>query len=328
MGEQQEVIEELTAAGVLAGIRWAYESATRRSLESYCEADGHAPAWLGHTRFTLFRDRLDRVFTCSRYAVPTDDGGLDLDVLYAELSERDLATLPGVAPGLVLRRDLRGSAGWSYRRHWFLIASAEFGRIDTLPWLEKSVTKQLVAAQPGPDRRQPSLFADLLSDGAVPGDLVPEGAPLGASLPPRIDPLLLAADPPPQLPSFIVAHTLDADTGEIELTFGRPWLNLRGGSAWRWRENVLDVPLPAVRRSEIHPAAEIDKLSVVPEAQVRLRVIDGGRRAGRGRDGGQARRRPIVRARPTWRRSSTARASPSVASWPACASPIWPSTSR
>jgi hypothetical protein len=57
MGEQQEVIEELTAAGVLAGIRWAYESATRRSLESYSEADGHDLAWLGHTRFTLFRDR-------------------------------------------------------------------------------------------------------------------------------------------------------------------------------------------------------------------------------------------------------------------------------
>ena len=74
MGEQQEVIAELTAAGVLAGIRWAYESATRRSLESYCEADGHDPAWLGHTRFTLFRDRLDRVFACARYAVPTVDG--------------------------------------------------------------------------------------------------------------------------------------------------------------------------------------------------------------------------------------------------------------
>jgi hypothetical protein len=287
MGEQQEVIAELTAAGVLAGIRWAYESATRRSLESYCEADGHDPAWLGHTRFTLFRDRLDRVFACVRYAVPTADGELHRDLLHAELSERDLATMPRLAPGLVLRRDLRGSAGWSYRRHWFLIASAEFGRIDTLPWLEKSVTKQLVAAQPGPDHRQPSLFEDLLSDGVVPGDLVPEGAPLGASLPPRIDPLLLAADRQLKLPSFIVAHTLDADTGEIELTFGRPWLNLRGGSAWHWRENVLDVPLPAVRRSEIHPAAEIDKLSAVPDAQVRLRVIDGGRRAARERDGGQ-----------------------------------------
>ena len=193
-----------------------------------------------------------------------------------------------MAPGLVIRRDLRGSAGWAYRRHWFLIASAEFGRIDTLPWLEKSVTKQLVAAQPGPDHRQPSLFEDLLTDGVIPDDLVPEGAPLGAWLPARIDPLLLAADRQLKLPSFIVAHTLDADTGEIELAFGRPWLNLRGGSAWHWREDLLTVPLPAVRRTEVPAAAAIDKLSAVPDAQVRLRVIDGGRRTGRGRDGGQA----------------------------------------
>jgi hypothetical protein len=288
MGEQQEVIEELAAAGVLAGIRWAYESATRRSLESYCEADGHDSAWLGHTRFTLFRDRLDRVFACSRYTAATAGGGLDRDLLYAELSELDLATLPPVAPGLVLRRDLRGSAGWAYRRHWFLIASAEFGRIDTLPWLEKSVTKQLVAAQPGPDHRQPSLFEDLLTDGVVPDDLVPEGAPLGASLPARIDPLLLAADRRLKLPTFIVAHSLEAETGEIELAFGRPWLNLRGGSAWHWREDLLTVPLPAVRRTEVPAAAKIDKLSAVPDAQVRLRVIDGGRRGGRERDGGQA----------------------------------------
>ncbi|HEX4088384.1 MAG TPA: hypothetical protein VHZ33_06680 [Trebonia sp.] len=285
MAEQQEVIAELTAAGVLAGIRWAYESATRRSLETYSEADGHDPAWLGHTRFTLFRDRLDRVFACARYAVPALDGGLDREVLQAELSERDLATLPRLAPGLVRRHDLRGSAGWAYRRHWFLIASAEFGRIDTLPWLEKSVTKQLVALQPGPDHRQPSLFEDLLTDGVIPDDLVPEGA---APSPARIDPLLLAADQRLKLPTFIVAHTLDPESGEIELTFGRPWLNLRGGPAWHWRENLLTVPLPAVRTTEIHVAAEADTLSAVPDAHVRLRVIDGGRQAGQKRDGGQA----------------------------------------
>jgi hypothetical protein len=288
MAEQQEVIAELTAAGVLAGIRWAYESATRRSLESYCEADGHDPAWLGHTRFTLFRDRLDRVFACARYAVPTVDGQLDRDLLQAELSERDLATLPRVAPGVVSRRDLRGSAGWSYRRHWFLIASAEFGRVDTLPWLEKSVTKQLVAAQPGPDHRQPSLFEDVLTDGVVPDHLLPEGEAAGIALPPRPDPVLLAADRQLKLPAFIVAHSLDAETGEIELTFGRPWLNLRGGSAWHWREDLLAVPLPAVRRTDVPGAANADTLSSVPDAQVRLRVIDGGRRAGRERDGGQA----------------------------------------
>jgi hypothetical protein len=293
MGEQQEVIEGLTAAGVLTGIRWAYESATRRSLETYSEADGHDSTWLGHTRFTLFRDRLDRVFACERYAVPTVDGRLDIDVLCAELSERDLATMPRLAPGLVRRADLRGSAGWAYRRHWFLIASAEFGRLDTLPWQDKSVTKQLVAMQPSPDLRQPSLFEDLLTDGVLPDEFLPDGgspdgALHGTALPARLDPLLLAADRELKLPTFIVAHALDAGTGQIELTFGRPKLNLRGGPAWYWREDLLNVPLPVVRRTEVPAAAEIDNPSEVPDAPVRLRIIDGGRSNGRERDGGRA----------------------------------------
>jgi hypothetical protein len=283
MAEQQDVIEGLTAAGVLTGIRWAYESATRRSLEIYSEADGHDSAWLGHTRFTLFRDRLDRVFACERYAVPTADGRLDIDVLCAELSERDLSTMPRLAPGLVRRSDLRGSAGWAYRRHWFLIASAEFGRLDTLPWQEKSVTKQLVAMQPSPDLRQPSLFEDLLTDGVL-----PDGVGPGPALPGLLDPLLLAADRELKLPTFIVAHTLDAGTGAIELTFGRPKLNLRGGSAWYWSEDLLNVPLPVVRRTEVPAAADIDHPSDVADAPVRLRIIDGGRSNGRERDGGRA----------------------------------------
>jgi hypothetical protein len=293
MGEQQEVIDGLTAAGVLTGIRWAYESATRRSLEIYSEADGHDLAWLGHTRFTLFRDRLDRVFSCGRYAVPTADGRLDIDVLCAELSERDLSTMPRLSPGLVRRADLRGSAGWAYRRHWFLISSAEFGRLDTLPWQEKSVTKQLVAMQPSPDLRQPSLFEDLLTDGVLPDQFLPDGqspdgALHGTLLPGRLDPLLLAADRELKVPTFIVAHSLEAGTGEIELTFGRPKLNLRGGAAWHWREDLLNVPLPVVRRTELPAAAEIDNPSEVPDAPVRLRIIDGGRRDGHRRDGGRA----------------------------------------
>jgi hypothetical protein len=258
MAEQQDVIAELTAAGVLAGIRWAYASATTRSMEIYSEADGHDSAWLGHTRFTLFRDRLDRVFGCERYAVPTADGRLDVDVLCAELSERDLATMPRLAPGRVLRHDLRGSAGWSYRHHWFLISSAEFGRLETLPWQDKSLTKQLVAMQPSPDLRQPSLFEDLT-----------EG---------------LLADHELRVPTFIVAHTLDAGTGQTELTFGRPKFNLRGGPAWHWREDLMKVPLPVVRPAEIPAAAEIDDPAAVPDAPVRLRVIRGDLAQGRGRD--------------------------------------------
>jgi hypothetical protein len=297
MTEQQEVIEELTAAGVLTGIRWAYESATRRSLETYCEADGHDLAWLGHTRFTLFRDRLDRVFCCGRYAIATADGRLDVDVLSAELSERDLTTMPRLAPGLVRRADLRGSAGWAYRRHWFLISSAEFGRLDTLPWQEKSITKQLVAMQPSPDLRQPSLFEGLFADGVLPDEFLPDGQspddPLrGRLLPTGLDPVLLAADREVKLPAFIVAHTLDVGTGQFELAFGRPRLNLRGAQAWHWREDLLSVALLLVRSVEAPATAEADNSSAVPDAPVRLRVIDGGRRAGqvrddRGRDGGR-----------------------------------------
>ncbi|HEY0933710.1 MAG TPA: hypothetical protein VGD91_08210, partial [Trebonia sp.] len=113
MAEQQEVVADLRAAGVLGAVRWAYESAVRRSLETYCEADGHDHAWLGMTRFTLFRDRLDRAFGCERYTGLAGDGRGDPDVLHARLSEQDRATLPGLPPGLVIRADLFGSAGWS-----------------------------------------------------------------------------------------------------------------------------------------------------------------------------------------------------------------------
>lgn len=252
MGEQQEVIAELGDAGVLAGVRWAYESATRRALESYSEADGHDIAWLGNTRFTLFRDRLDRVFACERYAVSADDG-LDLDLLYAELSDQDLLTMPRLTPGAVRRCDLRGSAGWAYRDRRFLLAAGEFGRLDTLPWLEKSLTKQLVAMQRNPDVRQPSLF-----EGFAAGEFG------------DIDAALLAADAALDLVTYVVAHSLDPDSGETELVFGRPRLNMGGGPAWYWREDLRTVLLPgAGRRADVAPVP-VDP-AWVPDAPVRLR---------------------------------------------------------
>jgi len=252
MSEQEQVIAELFAPGVLAGIRWAHASATRRALESYSEADGHDLAWLGNTRFTLFRDRLDRVFTCERYAL-SGDGELDLDVLYAELSDQDLVTMPRLAPGLVRRADLHGSAGWAFRDRRFLLASGEFGRLDTLPWLQKSLTKQLVAMQRNPDIRQPSLFEDF-----PPGEFG------------MIDAALLAADRELDLPTYIVAHSLDSDSGETELAFGRARLNLGGGPAWYWRESLLTIALPAEDRTDSAAPVPVDT-SWVPDAPVRLR---------------------------------------------------------
>ena len=268
MDEQHDVIAELGDAGVLAGVRWAYESATRRALESYSEADGHDAAWLGNTRFTLFRDRLDRVFACDRYAASAADG-LDLDVLYAELSDQDLMTMPRLLPGLVRRCDLRGSAGWGYRGWRFLLASCEFGGLDTLPWVHKSTTKQLVALQRDPGVRQPSLFETLLAETLLDTDGAPEASG-------GIDVALLAADRELDLVTYVVAHSLDAFSGEVELVLGRPRLNLGGGPAWHWYQDLLSVPLPGTGRRTDAGQVPADP-SGVPDAPVRLRRLAGGR---------------------------------------------------
>jgi hypothetical protein len=118
------VIADLEAASVLAGVRWAYTSATALTLEDYSEAAGHDAAWLGNTRFTLFRDRLDRVFACGRYVLkPGSDATASLDLLRAELSDHDIATLPPLAPDLMCRSDLNGSPGWVWQGWRFLLTS-------------------------------------------------------------------------------------------------------------------------------------------------------------------------------------------------------------
>jgi hypothetical protein len=237
--EHAEVIGALRDAGVLAAIRWAYESAARRALEMYSPADGHDVAWLGNTRYVLFRDRLDRVFSCDRYQIFHDMAGAaepDPDVLYAELPEDDIRAMPAVAPGLVVRADLHGSPGWACRAGRFLITSGEYGHVDTIQWAYKSLTKRVVALQPPPARHwEPdnALFSiEELIGSEEPGMHVFTGphAFQGQSL---------------DLPTFVVAHSLDPAGGEVELVFGRPRMNTAGGPAWHWFENLLATPLPS-----------------------------------------------------------------------------------
>lgn len=251
MSEQQEVITELGDAGVLAGVRWACLSATTRSLETYSEADGHDAAWLGNTRFTYFRNRLDRVFACERYAVPSGDDDADLDMLYAELSERDRTTMPRLAPGLVRRSNLNGSPGWAYGQRRFLLASSVFGKLDQVPWPQKSPTKQRVARQRNPEPPQPSLFEGFADE---------EIAGLETAL----------AANSSDMVTFVVAHSLDPLSQQVELAFGRPRLNTGGGQAWYWRQNLLSTP-PADggRRQSDTPVPTGPK--TVPDATVRLR---------------------------------------------------------
>lgn len=253
MSEQQEVTASFDHAGVLAGIRWAYLSATGRVFGDYSEAAGHDATWAGITRFTLFRDRLDRVFACGRYAVPAgSDAGISLDLLHAELAERDVATMPRIASDLVERADLNGSPGWAWQSWRWLLASCAFGKIDELPWPQKSPTKQRVALQPNPDPAPASLFDDLAED---------EMAGLE---------LLLDAAHQLDRDTLVVAHSQDIDHDGRQLVLGRPRLNIGGGDAWHWHHDLLDTP-PADGGRLTGDMPESPGPDFVPDAPVRLR---------------------------------------------------------
>jgi hypothetical protein len=263
MTEQQDALEGLQEAGVLAGIRWAYLSATSRVLDDYSEAAGHDATWVGITRFNQFRDRLDRVFACGRYAVPAgSSSAVSLDVLHAELTERDIATMPRLAPDLVERADLNGSPGWAWQGWRWLLASCVFGKIDELPWSEKSPTKQRVARQPNPDPDQASLFDDLAEE---------EVAGLA---------VLLAASDQQYRQTLVVAHSQDVGHESGELVLGRARMNARRSEAWHWRHNLLSDP-PSSSGSQI-----VDPLPTgpdpVPDAPVRLRRTEAQRDKGAG----------------------------------------------
>lgn len=252
MSEQQDVIADLGGVGVLTGVRWAYLSATTRALETYSEADGHDTAWLGHTRYTLFRDRLDRVFACERYAVRSGNDDADLDVLYEQLSKRDIDTMPRLDAGLVRRANLNGSPGWAHGELRFLLASCVFGKLDRLPWPQKSPTKQRVARQRNPEPPQPSLFEDL--DPEEIGGLE----------------VMLTAGQDLDLTTYVVAHSLDPLSQQVELVFGRARLNFGGGQAWHWRQDLLGAaPSSGGRRTDDTPLPTGP--NTVPDAPVRLR---------------------------------------------------------
>lgn len=253
MNEHQEVIKGFEDAGLLDGIRWAYQSATSRVLADYSEPTGHDSTWVGTTRFVLFRDRLDRVFSCGRYSVGMDSTvGASLDLLHAELTSVDVTTMPQLPSGLVVRANLNGSPGWVWQDWRWLLASSAVGKIDRLPWPQKSPTKQQVAQQAEPNPVQASLFD---------GDLVGEEI---AGL------LALRETQKLDLETLVLAHAQDADHDERELVLGRPQMNFGGGSAWHWREDLFTTRTSEGGRRNAYSPSLTDP-GTVADAQVRLR---------------------------------------------------------
>ena len=228
-------------------------------LDDYSEAAGHDATWLGITRFILFRDRLDRVFSCHRYALDqAADGAAGLDIVRAELSERDIATMPRLEPDLVERSDVNGSPGWAWQGRRWLLASARFGKIDVLPWPERSQTKQWIAEQASPDPDQPSLF-DGLADGEVAGLVA-----------------LVAGRQQPDRETLVAAHSQDVDHQGRELVLGRARLNAGGGRAWHWREDLLASSPAGGGRQPGESPTPVGPDDGAPDVPVRLRHSAAG----------------------------------------------------
>jgi hypothetical protein len=260
VSEKINIIGQLEDGGFLPALAWAYNSAVTRTLNDYSEDAGYDAAWLGNTRFTLFRDRIDRVTSCGKYELrPGADSSEGLDLVHAQLTEREIETMPQFPPDLVRRADLNHSPGWRVGDVRFLLASCAFGKIDSLPWPKKSPTKQLVAKQPNPEPEK-TLFDDFAAD--------------------EIEGLLALGDDALDLATLVSAHSLDAVSQRRELVLGRPRLNNGGGEAWHWYVDLLAGPTPSGSRQPESPApAAPDE---VADAPVHLRR----RAAEQSQDGG------------------------------------------
>lgn len=251
MSQQDEAVSELTNAGVLRGIRWAWLSARRRVWDDYDPATGHDQGWLGYTAHGIFRDRLDRVFACDRFGVAPDAEPLvGLDVLSDGLAQEELESMPRLDPAVVERADLNGSPGWRYGRWQWLLQSFPYGTSDHISWSQTSDTKRQVATQPNPD--QGRLWDDL---SAVTGQADEQ-----------------QEDPAGPVEALIAAHSIDPETGAPELFIGRSRLNHGGGYPWYWKVDLLAGSSGGGgRESDLRAKPSEPTPKPVPDASVRLR---------------------------------------------------------
>lgn len=256
MTERDEILLRLEDDEILNGIRWAYRSAARQVSEDFSEESGHTAGWVGNTRYVLFQDRLDRVFSCGRYVLNADvhpDEGRD--IVFASLAQDEIETLPQIDPNLVHRSNLNHSTGWSFRGIRWLLASGPYGKLDAIRWDRRSRTKRLVAQQRNVDPNQASLFEDL------PAESTPEWVDAVTT------PDLADLD---QL-TLVVGHSQDIITWRSEMGIGIPRL-ARDGSAWNWFENLLNTPPTKGGVRLLQPTTPPGDASVnEPDAPVKLR---------------------------------------------------------
>ncbi|MFI6345174.1 hypothetical protein [Streptomyces sp. NPDC050560] len=224
MSEQEEVVDDLSKPGVLAGISWAVSSAYRWTMQDYNPRAGHKPGWVGYTAHQLTCDRMDRVFSCGDYHLPVGlPAEAGMDAVQEGLPDEDFREMPRIAPGLVTYSPLNGSPGWLFGSRRWLLQSFQYGESRKIRWATKSETKRRVASYPDPD--QPDLFSGV--------GLVLDGF--------EIPPIIMEeSEGETDIVTLVLAHSIHRELKERELFLGRP--NLVSHQAWHWRHDLMAHP--------------------------------------------------------------------------------------
>lgn len=234
-----QVTGELSAAGVLTAIRWAHLSAADQTLADHSPLNGYkSGTTIGASLYELMVDRMDRVAQCGDYWSPPSAPEVGSDLLYAGLQPEPPLEKYLLPPGIITRDDVRGSQGWRFGAWRWLRASFKYGEIHEIPWADKGITKQQVAAQHFDDDQTLFSAEDLQ---------ITSEAELSQTL--------------------VVAQALNVTTEESQLFIGRPRFNVDGGDAWHWLHDLLDTPPAGGQRGT-------DRIPLSPEPSAPLEVSD------------------------------------------------------
>jgi hypothetical protein len=252
--ERRDVEAALGPARVLDALKWAHAAAYSRTLADYYPETGHDQAWVGTTAYKMMLDRLDRVFSCGKYAVAEDGDDADgLDVLGAGLFPGELDAMPVLPAGSVTRSDLNQSPGWAAGSWRWLLASCPYGTARQIPWGQKSKTKRRVAAQPNPD--QPQLAG---ADDGLPvfADVMQSAAEVAGATQPA---------------TLVLAHSINVETEVGQLLLGRP-RSRESGDTWWWAMDLLELGDGGADRMLVpSPREPVVPAAAIPDAPVRLR---------------------------------------------------------
>ncbi len=255
MTEYEEVLEDLTTAGILTGIAWALAASRRRLLQDAEGEPAYGQTWIGQTAHFLLCDRLDRVFSCEAYAHEGGAAGAGLDVLHAGLTSEEVAAMPDIAPGVVVRDGLNGSPGWRCGQWRWLLSSYLPRQVDQIKWALKRPTKQRVAQQGFGQATVPHEVLALF----------------------EVEAAAFAA-PADGITTLVLAHAFDVQDGTSEAVIGRSQFNPSGQAPWYWKEPIpaaaLAVGSETRRETRIGTAVDDDADAPVRLRRVQLREND------------------------------------------------------